>query len=235
MWIELRNVSSKKKEETQSLKLLTCRELNPCILRAFRKSVQTCVTLLPNACPALPCRACLQVNFWLNEMTVLSQPPHQPDVAPCEFFLSPKLRIALKGAKVNDNKKNCGTTYKLSNIARHEVVWTAARWMGLPKETIRSGQHWLNVLLLWRHRYNSKLFGGTALISVPISLLFMIFVRTSCMYLHGNYYLHFYLLILLRFFYSSQIIILKFMKLFCSSHPMDYHLLGGSLIVGKPL
>jgi hypothetical protein len=39
VWIELRNLSSKNKEETQSLKLLTCRKFNLCKLRAFRKSV----------------------------------------------------------------------------------------------------------------------------------------------------------------------------------------------------
>lgn len=37
--IELRNLSSINKEETQTLKLLTCREFNMCKLRAFRKSV----------------------------------------------------------------------------------------------------------------------------------------------------------------------------------------------------
>lgn len=89
-------------------------------------------------------------------MTVLSQPPHPPDVAPRELFLSPKLRIAWKGSRVNDNKKNCGTSCKISNIACHDVVWTAARWMGLSKETTWSGQHWLNVLLLWRNRFNSE-------------------------------------------------------------------------------
>lgn len=52
--------------------------------------------------------------------------------------------------------KNCGTSCKFSNIARHEMVRTAARWVGLPKEATWSGQHWLNVLLLWRNRYTSE-------------------------------------------------------------------------------
>jgi hypothetical protein len=45
------------------------------------------------------------VNFVVNKMTVLSELPHPPDAAACELFLSPKLRIALKGTSVNDNNK----------------------------------------------------------------------------------------------------------------------------------
>jgi len=40
----------------------------------------------------------------------------------------------------------------------HVTKWSERRHegMGLPKETTWSGQHWLNVLLLWWNRYNSE-------------------------------------------------------------------------------
>jgi len=32
-----------------------------------------------------------------NNMTVIPHPPYSPDLAPCDFFLSPKLRLQMKG------------------------------------------------------------------------------------------------------------------------------------------
>jgi hypothetical protein len=37
-----------------------------------------------------------------NKMTLISHPPYSPDLAPCNFFLSAKLKMALKGGRFND-------------------------------------------------------------------------------------------------------------------------------------
>jgi hypothetical protein len=37
-----------------------------------------------------------------NRTTVFTHPPYPPAVAPCNFFLFPKLNIALKGMRFND-------------------------------------------------------------------------------------------------------------------------------------
>jgi len=37
------------------------------------------------------------VNFWLqNKLTVIPHPLYSPDVVLCDFFIFPKLRMALK-------------------------------------------------------------------------------------------------------------------------------------------
>jgi hypothetical protein len=149
------------------------------------------VTLLPNSCPALPSCACPWVNFGLKKMTVLSQSPHQQDVAPCEFFLFLKLRIAVKGTSINDNKKNCRTSCKVSNIARHQVIWTAARWMGLLCNIQRRlhGADNIDWTCCCYGEIGSipKMFGCTALRSDLFSLLFLSFLSISYTYLHENY------------------------------------------------
>jgi transposase len=37
-------------------------------------------------------------NFWQqNKMAVFPHPPYSPDLAPCDFFLFPKIKLRLKG------------------------------------------------------------------------------------------------------------------------------------------
>ena len=50
-----------------------------------------------------------------NNIAVLEQPPYSPDLAPCDFFLFPKLKGVIKGnpfsrLKSHNNSRNEGTT-----------------------------------------------------------------------------------------------------------------------------
>ena len=37
-----------------------------------------------------------------NNMTVILHPPHSPDLAPCDFFLFPKLKLWMKGRRFDN-------------------------------------------------------------------------------------------------------------------------------------
>ena len=39
-----------------------------------------------------------------NTIAVLEQPPYSPDLAPCDFFLFPKLKKVIKGTRFQDSK-----------------------------------------------------------------------------------------------------------------------------------
>ena len=64
-----------------------------------------------------------------NQMTVLPQPPYSPDLAPCDFFLFPKLKSVLKGRRfqrIDDIKANSSQTLKaISNEAIQDCF---AKW-----------------------------------------------------------------------------------------------------------
>ena len=48
-----------------------------------------------------PAHNALSVNMFLTKhtITVLEHPPYSPDLAPCDFFLFPKIQSALKGTR----------------------------------------------------------------------------------------------------------------------------------------
>ena len=39
-----------------------------------------------------------------NNIAVLEQPPYSPDLAPCDFFLFPKLKEVIKGTCFQDSE-----------------------------------------------------------------------------------------------------------------------------------
>ena len=39
-----------------------------------------------------------------NNIAVLEQPPYSPDLAPCAFFLYPKLKKVIKGTRFQDSE-----------------------------------------------------------------------------------------------------------------------------------
>jgi transposase len=58
----------------------------------------------------------LTQQFMANyEMTVIPHPPHSPDLAPCDFFLFPKMKLKLKGRRFmllrrsRPNRRECLT------------------------------------------------------------------------------------------------------------------------------
>ena len=40
-----------------------------------------------------------------NNMTVIPHPPYSPDLAPCDFFLFPKLKLRMKGRRFDTNEE----------------------------------------------------------------------------------------------------------------------------------
>jgi len=40
-----------------------------------------------------------------NNMTVIPHPPYSPDLAPCEFFLFPKLKLRMKGRRFDTTEE----------------------------------------------------------------------------------------------------------------------------------
>ena len=64
-----------------------------------------------------PAHNALSIRQFLaeNNIAVLEQPPYSPDLAPCDFFLFPKLKGVIKGtrfqdSKAHNNSRNKGTT-----------------------------------------------------------------------------------------------------------------------------
>jgi histone-lysine N-methyltransferase SETMAR len=51
-----------------------------------------------------PAHDALRVNKFLakNSITKMDHPPYSPDLAPCDFWLFPKLKNALKGQRFSD-------------------------------------------------------------------------------------------------------------------------------------
>ena len=51
-----------------------------------------------------PAHTALKVRNYLakNKVSVLPPPPYSPDLAPCDFYLFPKLKIVMKGQYYND-------------------------------------------------------------------------------------------------------------------------------------
>jgi hypothetical protein len=51
-----------------------------------------------------PAHTALSVQWFLatNNMAVVLHPPYSPDLAPCDFFLLPKIKMTLKGRRFND-------------------------------------------------------------------------------------------------------------------------------------
>jgi hypothetical protein len=38
-------------------------------------------------------------SFWRNKIAIISHPPYSPDLATCDFFLFPKMKLKMKGRR----------------------------------------------------------------------------------------------------------------------------------------
>jgi hypothetical protein len=58
-----------------------------------------------------------------NKITTLPHPPYSPDLAPCDFFLFPKLKIHLKGHHfgIVENVQ-AAATRALNNISSEDFL-----------------------------------------------------------------------------------------------------------------
>jgi len=52
----------------------------------------------PRQCAGTQCPVC-QDFLTKHKIAVLQHPPYSPDPAPCDFFLFPKIKSALKGTR----------------------------------------------------------------------------------------------------------------------------------------
>jgi len=78
-----------------------------------------------------PAHTALSVRQFLtkNGMTPLTHPPYSPDLAPCDFFLFPRMKKVLKGkrfADVEEVKKK--TTEALNGISLQEFQNCFVQW-----------------------------------------------------------------------------------------------------------
>ena len=69
-------------------------------------------------------------QFWAkNNMIVIPHPPHSPDLAPCDFFLFPRMKRQMKGKcfdDVSEVKKK--TLEVLNNISTEEFQKCFQQW-----------------------------------------------------------------------------------------------------------
>ena len=53
-------------------------------------------------------------SFWrINKIAVIPHPPYSPDLAPCVFFLFPKMKLKLKGHRFDTTEKIQAETPKV--------------------------------------------------------------------------------------------------------------------------
>ena len=78
-----------------------------------------------------PAQTALSVQQFLakNNMTVISHPPYSPDLAPCDFFLFPRMKCKMKGkhfADVSEVKKKMPKV--LNNSSTEEFQKCFQQW-----------------------------------------------------------------------------------------------------------
>jgi len=75
-----------------------------------------------------PARMALSVREFLatKQITVLEHPASSPDLAPCDFFLFPKIKDILKGRHFDDIRSN--TTAALKAIPQNQFQYCFEGW-----------------------------------------------------------------------------------------------------------
>ena len=78
-----------------------------------------------------PAHNALSIQQFLaeNNIAVLEQPPYSPDLAPCDFFLFPKLKRVIKGTRFQDSKAiTTAVTKKLRAIPMESFQKCIEAW-----------------------------------------------------------------------------------------------------------
>jgi hypothetical protein len=74
-----------------------------------------------------------------NKITTLSNPPYSPDLAPCNFFLFPKLKTHLKGPGFGTVENvQAAATRALNNITSEDFLHCYEEWQLRWNHCIRS-------------------------------------------------------------------------------------------------
>lgn len=87
-----------------------------------------------------PAHTALSVREFLAEksITLLEHPPYSPDLAPCDFFLFPKLKSVLKGTHHDDVETvKKATTDELKNIPKEAFQQCMQNWKKRMDKCIR--------------------------------------------------------------------------------------------------
>jgi hypothetical protein len=51
---------------------------------------------------------------------MVPRPPYSPDLAPCDFFLFPRIKMKLKGRRFDDDTIKMNTTRELNMLSRED-------------------------------------------------------------------------------------------------------------------
>jgi hypothetical protein len=57
-------------------------------------------------------------SFWRNKNKCLPHPPYSPDLAPCDFFLFPNMKLKLKGRPFDTIEGNQAESQSVLNTYR---------------------------------------------------------------------------------------------------------------------
>ena len=80
-----------------------------------------------------PAHNALRIREFLakNNIAILEQLPYSPDLAPCDFFLFPKLKIVIKGTRFQDSKGiKTAVTRELQAIPQESFQEWVEAWLG---------------------------------------------------------------------------------------------------------
>jgi transposase len=89
-----------------------------------------------------PCHAALSVREFLAKYRILVvlHPPYSPDLAPCDFFLFPRLKSTLKGKRFQDVAEiQLNTTLQLQAIPKQAYQICTEMWKDRWNRCIQSG------------------------------------------------------------------------------------------------
>ena len=87
------------------------------------------------------CHTSLLVRQFLSNknITVCLHPPYSPDLAPCDFWVFPKLKITMKGKQFECIKDiQAATTAQLKTLCRESFQNCFAKWQERRDKCIRS-------------------------------------------------------------------------------------------------
>ena len=87
-----------------------------------------------------PAHNALSIRQFLaeNNIAVLEQPPYSSDLAPCDFFLFPKLKGVIKGTRFQDSKAITAVTKKLRAIPMESFQKCIEAWRQRLEKCIRA-------------------------------------------------------------------------------------------------
>lgn len=89
-----------------------------------------------------PAHSALSIREFLAEkkIPVVPHPPYSPDLAPCDFFLFPRLKSALKGQRFQDVEEiKANTAKELKAITLEQFQRTFEKWQDRWNHCISSG------------------------------------------------------------------------------------------------